>query len=316
MNARIATLALLAILVIATAGVLLLRQPLEPTDVTPVAVASPSEIVTSSPTWPPATLPPATAEPTSAPGDAAPATTPAPEATAELTVYDYRIENLYPHAPNAFTQGLVYLDGVLYEGTGLYGRSSLRRVAPETGRVLQQHDLDAAYFGEGIAVIDDRIFQLTWQNGVGFVYDRETFAELDQFEYTTEGWGLTYDGEHLIMSDGTPTIYFLDPTTLQAVRSITVTVEGEALPRLNELEYIDGRIFANVWQTDVFVRIDPETGVVDGLADLSGLLAQAPPFEGAVDVLNGIAYDSERDRLFVTGKLWPYLFEIELQVRP
>ena len=244
------------------------------------------------------------------------ATTPAATDAPGLTVYDYRIENIYPHDPTAFTQGLVYIDDELYEGTGLYGRSSLRKVELATGRVLQQHDLDAAYFGEGIAIIGDKIFQLTWQNGVGFVYDRETFAELDQFEYATEGWGLTYDGEHLIMSDGTPTIYFLDPETLQMVRSITVTVEGERLPRLNELEYIDGKVFANVWQTDVFVRIDPQTGAVDGLADLSGLLAQAPPFEGTVDVLNGIAYDAKRDRLFVTGKLWPYLFEIELQPRP
>lgn len=242
--------------------------------------------------------------------------TSSPEASADLILYDYRVVNIYPHDSGAFTQGLVYIDDALYEGTGLYGRSSLRKIELESGRVLQQHDLDAAYFGEGIAVIDDKIFQLTWQNGVGFVYDRETFAELDRFEYATEGWGLTYDGEHLIMSDGTPTIYFLGPETLQTMRTITVTVDGQGLPRLNELEYIDGKIFANVWQTDVIVRIDPETGVVDGLADLSGLLAQAPPFEGTIDVLNGIAYDAERDRLFVTGKLWPYLFEIELQPRP
>ncbi|GIK72488.1 MAG: hypothetical protein BroJett021_14760 [Chloroflexota bacterium] len=242
--------------------------------------------------------------------------TSSPEASADLIVYDYRVVNVYPHDPDAFTQGLVYIDDELYEGVGLYGRSSLRKVDLESGSVLQQHDLDAAYFGEGIAVIGDKIFQLTWQNSVGFIYDRKTFNELDRFEYATEGWGLTYDGEHLIMSDGTPTIYFLDPATLQTVRTITVTVEGQALPRLNELEYIDGRIFANVWQTDVIVRIDPTTGIVDGVADLSGLLAQAPPFEGAVDVLNGIAYDAKRDRLFVTGKLWPYLFEIELQPRP
>jgi len=239
-----------------------------------------------------------------------------PTGSVTPAIYDYRVVNIYPHDPSAFTQGLVYIDGEVYEGTGLYGRSSLRKVDLETGRVLQQHDLDATYFGEGIAVVGDRIFQLTWQNGVGFIYDRETFAKLDQFEYATEGWGLTYDGEHLIMSDGTPTIYFLDPETLQAAHSITVTADGQRLPRLNELEYIDGKIFANVWQTDVFVRIDPATGIVDGLADLSGLLGQAPPFEGAVDVLNGIAYDADHDRLFVTGKLWPYLFEIELQPRP
>jgi glutamine cyclotransferase len=317
MNIRTATIAVFAVLVVVTTGLLLARRPTETAVATPAAVASPPP-ATSTISPPPATAALATS-PTAAMTAAPDETTqPAslPEASADLVIYDYRVVNIHPHDPNAFTQGLVYIDDELYEGTGLYGRSSLRKVELETGRVLQQHDLDAAYFGEGIAVIDDRIFQLTWQNGVGFVYDRGTFAELAQFEYATEGWGLTYDGEHLIMSDGTPTIYFLDPETLQAVRSITVTVEGQRLPRLNELEYVDGKILANVWQTDVFVRIDPATGAVDGLADLSGLLAQAPAFDGAVDVLNGIAYDAEGDRLFVTGKLWPYLFEIELQPRP
>ncbi len=315
MNARTTVVAVLAILAVAVAGFLLLRQPPDSAVATP-APAITSVAATPAETSATPTQPPATATPTAATDATLPTVAPGAEATPVLTVYDYRIEAIYPHDPNAFTQGLVYLDGVLYEGTGLYGRSSLRRVELETGQVLQQHDLDAAYFGEGIAVIDDKIYQLTWQNGVGFIYDRATFAELDRFEYATEGWGLTYDGEHLIMSDGTPTIYFLNPTTMQAVRTITVTAEGQVVPRLNELEYIDGRIFANVWQTDIFVRIDPATGIVDGVADLSGLLAQAPPFEGAVDVLNGIAYDAAQDRLFVTGKLWPYLFEIELQPRP
>lgn len=226
-------------------------------------------------------------------------------------IYDYHIKNIFPHDPQAFTQGLVYWNGVLYEGTGLYGRSSLRKVEVETGAVLQQHDLDAEFFGEGIAVVGDRMFQLTWQNGVGFIYDRESFEELQRFSYATEGWGLTYDGEYLIMSDGTPTIYYLDPDTLQEIRRLHVMLEGRPLPRLNELEYVDGKILANVWQTDFIVQIDPETGVVDGVYDFTGLLQQGPPFQGSYDVLNGIAYDAENRRLFVTGKLWPYLFEVE-----
>lgn len=242
----------------------------------------------------------------------------APVSSLQPTIYDYTVVNIYPHDPNAFTQGLVYQDGVFYEGTGLYGRSSLRKVAPETGQVLQQHDLDETFFGEGIAVLGDEIYQLTWQNGVGFVYDRETFAEKRRFTYATEGWGLTHDGEHLIMSDGTPIIYFRDPATLEEARRITVTVNGEPVMRLNELEYIDGKILANIWQTDYMVRIDPATGVVDGVYDFTGLLAQAPPATTATapDVLNGVAYDHENDRFFVTGKLWPALFEVKLHPRP
>lgn len=226
-------------------------------------------------------------------------------------IYDYQVKNIFPHDPQAFTQGLVYWEGVFYEGTGLYGRSSLRKVEMETGAVLQQHDLAAEFFGEGIAIVGDRIFQLTWQNGVGFIYDRKSFEELQRFSYATEGWGLTYDGQHLIMSDGTATIYYLNPDTLQEVRRLHVTLEGQPLPRLNELEYVEGKILANVWQTDFIVQIDPETGVVDGIYDFTGLLQQAPPFQGSYDVLNGIAYDAETGRLFVTGKLWPYLFEVE-----
>jgi glutamine cyclotransferase len=220
-----------------------------------------------------------------------------------------------PHDPQAFTQGLDFADGVLYEGTGLYGASSLRRVELESGRVLQQHDLDAAYFGEGISVLGDRIYQLTWQNGVGFVYDRESFQPVQQFSYPTEGWGLTHDGEQLILSDGTATLYFLDPATLQETGRVTVTLAGERVTRLNELEYVDGKVLANVWQTDSVLRIDPATGQVDGIYDFTGLLSQAPPFTGTVDVLNGIAFEEQSGRLFVTGKLWPALFEVELVPR-
>lgn len=318
MNTRTLGITLALAALVAIVGLLVFRQ--QPGE---LALPAPTIVTQASlPTSQPSDTKPATAFPlTSAPSTEVPVAAPTTEpqsstpSPASPVVYDYTIVNIFPHDRNAFTQGLVYLDGVLYEGTGLYGRSSLRRVELESGQVLQQHDLDEMYFGEGIAVIDDKIFQLTWQNGVGFIYDRESFEELGQFSYTTEGWGLAYDGEHLIMSDGTPTLYFLDPGTMQETRRISVTVEGEALPRLNELEYVDGKILANVWQTDFFVRIDPTTGIVDGVYDFTGLLTQAPPFEGAYDVLNGIAYDEANDRLFITGKLWPYLFEVKTTPR-
>ena len=173
-------------------------------------------------------------------------------------------------------------------------------------------DLAPDYFGEGITLFGDRIIQLTWQSNVGFVYDRATFSETQRFTYPTEGWGITHDGTRLIVSDGTPTIYFWDPATLQETSRITVTYLGQPVPRLNELEYIDGEIFANVWQSNQIARIDPATGVVTGVIDLTGLLDRAPPATQPVDVLNGIAYDAEQDRLFVTGKLWPAVFEIRL----
>ena len=244
---------------------------------------------------------------------AAPASTEASTAaTPPFKRYTYEVVNIFPHDPAAFTQGLVYLDDIFYEGTGRYGQSSLRKVDPATGNVMQQHDLAEEFFGEGIAVVGDAVYQLTWKNGTGFVYDKETFAESRRFSYATEGWGLTFDGQHLIMSDGSATLYFLDPTTLSEVRRIDVTAGGEPVVRLNELEYIDGRVLANIWQTDYIVQIDPASGVVDGVIDLTGLLSQAPPAQSAVDVLNGIAYDGATGRLFVTGKLWPYLFEIRL----
>lgn len=273
---------------------------------------SPTAIPASAPQSSPTVAPPSRTEiPSTGTPSSSASTMEAVAPSQTPLIYDYHVKNIFPHDPLAFTQGLVYWNGVLYEGTGLYGRSSLRKVEVETGAVLQQHDLDAEFFGEGIAVVGDRIFQLTWQNGVGFIYDRDSFEELQRFSYTTEGWGLTYDGEHLIMSDGTPTIYYLNPDTLQEVRRLRVTLEGQPLPRLNELEYVEGKILANVWQTDYIVQIDPETGVVDGVYDFTGLLQQAPPFQGSYDVLNGIAYDAENKRLFVTGKLWPYLFEVD-----
>ena len=226
-------------------------------------------------------------------------------------VYSYKVVKSYPHDREAFTQGLVYDDGVLYEGTGLNGRSDLRRVDLETGNVLQERDLDAQYFGEGVTTLGNKAYQITWQSNVGFVYDKTSFELLEQFDYPTEGWGLTDDGSRLIMSDGTARLYFLDPETLDQIGFIDVRDGTTPVTSLNELEYIQGSIYANVWQTDRIAEISPETGLVTAWIDLQGLLPAAdrtPP----VDVLNGIAYDAQADRLFVTGKLWPRLFEIDL----
>jgi glutamine cyclotransferase len=244
-----------------------------------------------------------------------PSARPTPTLTADeigpTPVYTYRIVEEYPHDPNAFTQGLVYVDDVLYEGTGLTGRSSLRKVELETGEILQIHELAPVYFGEGIAVVGDRIWQLTWQNQIAFLYDKETFAELSNVRYPTEGWGLTYDGTRLIMSDGTATLYFRDPHTFQLLGQVQVYDDQGPVVRLNELEYIEGQVYANVWQTDRIAIIDPATGQVEAWLDLSGLLDPGDVTQ-TVDVLNGIAYDVDTTRLFVTGKLWPKLFQIEI----
>lgn len=243
-----------------------------------------------------------------------PVFTPSPAATRteEFTpVMTYEVLNIFPHDPQAFTQGLVYHEGYLYESTGLYGESSLRKVELETGEVLRKVDLSEAYFAEGLALYEDRLFQLTWREGTGFIYGLEDFSLIDQFVYQTEGWGLTHDGERLIMSDGTNNLNFLDPNTLQITKTLEVTFMGEEIVRLNELEYIRGEIYANIWQTDYIVRIDPTTGDVLGWIDLGGILPEALRTPGT-DVLNGIAYDAESGRLFVTGKRWHKLFEIRL----
>lgn len=240
-----------------------------------------------------------------------PASTPAQTDVPSVSIYTYNIVTSYPHDRNAFTQGLVIEDGVLYEGTGLNGRSSLRRVDLETGEVEQIRELPAQFFGEGITVHGDTIIQLTWQSNVGFVYDKESFELLGDFNYPTEGWGITHDGKHLIMSDGTATLRFLDTETYEEVSRVEVSGENGPVTKLNELEYIQGRIYANVWQTDRIAIIAPETGHLTGWIELGGLL-RAEDFSEPVDVLNGIAYDAEKDRLFVTGKLWPRLFHIEL----
>lgn len=233
-------------------------------------------------------------------------------AHADIPVYGFVVKQSYPHDPSAFTQGLVFRDGFLYESTGLNGHSSIRKVQLETGKVLQQKDIDAAHFGEGIAVVGNEIIALTWTSQVGFVFDLKSFQLKRQFAYPGEGWGLTHNGPFIYLSDGTPTIRVLDPTTLAEVKKIQVTAEGAPVARLNELEWVDGEIFANVWGTDLIARINPSSGNVVGWIDLKGLLERRWQGIRVADVLNGIAYDSKRHRLFVTGKYWPRLFEIAL----
>ncbi len=229
-----------------------------------------------------------------------------------VPVYSYRVREAFPHDPRAFTQGLQYHDGYLYEGTGLLGFSSLRKVEPATGRVLRQVSLPESYFGEGIAIWSNRIHQLTWRNHVGFIYDLETFRRIGDFAYEGEGWGLAYDGRRAIMSDGSHRLRFLDPATLDPIGALDVTLDGNPLRGLNELAIIRGEIWANVFPSDMLARIDPDSGAVTGLIDLSGLLGPEHRGGHAVDVLNGVAYDEEGDRIFVTGKLWPRLFVIEV----
>jgi len=225
--------------------------------------------------------------------------------------YTYEVVNVYPHDGSAFTQGLVFEDGVLLEGTGLYGESTLRRVDLETGSPLQVYALPNEFFGEGITVFGGRIIQLTWQSNKGFVYDKDSFDLLQEFEYPTEGWGITHDGSRLIMSDGTATLYFLDPETFEEVGQVEVRDANTGpVTRLNELEFIDGSIYANIWTKDRIAIIDPQTGQVRGWVDLQGLRDLEDT--GIENVLNGIAYDAKDDRLFVTGKNWSHLFEIKL----
>jgi glutaminyl-peptide cyclotransferase len=232
-------------------------------------------------------------------------------ASASLPNFSYTVVHTYPHDPLAFTQGLQYVDGFLYEGTGQNGQSSIRKVKLESGEVVQRRDIAAEYFGEGITVWKSELVQLTWKSGVAFVYDRQTFKPRRTFRYSGEGWGLTEDGVGLIMSDGTDTLRFLDPETFAERRRLRVTALGQSLRNLNELEFVKGEIFANVWMTDRVARIDPNGGRVTGWIDLRGLLTNRE--RASADVLNGIAYDSSGDRLFVTGKWWPKLFEIKLQ---
>jgi glutamine cyclotransferase len=229
----------------------------------------------------------------------------------EIPTLSYALVKAWPHDREAFTEGLVFMDGMLIESTGLNGRSTLRKVDLETGQVRQEVRLPDQYFGEGIAVLGGKIFQLTWQSHRGFVYDLKTLNLLGDFPFTGEGWGLTTDGRSLIMSDGTNRIRFLDPATFQVSRTIDVFAHGQPVEKLNELEFVKGEIYANVWQTEFVLRIDPVTGRIVDTVDFVGILPQADRSKDT-DVMNGIAYDPQEDRLFVTGKNWPKLFEVRI----
>jgi len=236
-----------------------------------------------------------------------------PPPTSKAPTSGYTVVGSYPHDPKAFTQGLEFFDGFLYEGTGINGRSSVRKVELETGKVLQEERLHSQYFGEGITITQGKVFQLTWRDKVGSVYDVKTLKLIRTFSYFGEGWGLTHDTAGLIMSDGTSTLRFLETTRFQERRRLKVTDAGVAIERLNELEWIRGEIWANVWETDYIARISPKDGRIVGWINLKGLLG-GPAVKLERDaVLNGIAYDARQDRIFVTGKLWPRVFEIRLK---
>lgn len=238
-----------------------------------------------------------------------PAVGPAPAIPQPVPVYTYKVVNAFPHDRQAYTQGLDIDNGTLYEGTGGYGSSTLRRVDLESGRILQEYRLPDVYFGEGVTVYKDTLVQLTWRSNIGFIYDKNSFDLLGTFAYPGEGWGITYDGKRLIMSDGTSRLYFLDPEDFNTAGYVEAHDESGPVSMLNELEYINGKIFANVWATDSIAIIDPQDGRVTGWLDLSGLL-DSGQYDDTTEVLNGITYDAERDRMLVTGKRWPLLFEI------
>jgi len=234
-----------------------------------------------------------------------------PTTVSDIPVYSYQVLNTYPHDQSAFTEGLVFEEGFLYEGTGLYECSDLRRVELETGKLLQVRELPNQYFGEGITIYENKIIQLTWKSHLGFIYDKYNFELLQEFHYPNEGWGITYDGKSIIMSDGTSTLHFLDPETFEEISRIEVCENNIPVTKINELEYVQGEIFANIWLTDRIARINPLTGRITGWIDLKGILNREDCSE-KVDVLNGIAYDEKNNRLWITGKFWPKLFEIEL----
>lgn len=226
--------------------------------------------------------------------------------------YRYRVEKVLPHDERAYTQGLLFHNGYLYEGTGQEGRSSLRKVEPETGEVVQLHNLESRFFGEGIAILGNRIYQLTWKTKVGFVYELDTFQETGKFYYNTEGWGLTTMGERLVMSDGSNKLYVVDPSTFATIRTIEVYDNMSMVVNLNELEFIDGEIWANIYLTELIARIDPSTGKITSYIDMAGLIPGRERRADGDDALNGIAWDKATGKLFVTGKNWPKLFQIQV----
>jgi len=234
-------------------------------------------------------------------------------ARAAVPVYDVEVVHTYPHDRSAYTEGLFYLNGFLYESTGLEGHSSIRKVRIDTGTVVKKIDIPAQYFGEGIVNWKDHLISLTWKSHVGFVFDLATLRLQRHFPYDGEGWALTQDGKQIIMSDGTPELRFINPNTLKEINRIEVTLDGKPIHNVNELEWVKGEIYANIWQTSWIVRIDPHSGQVLGLINLAGLLGPSDRVAGPDAVLNGIAYDAKDDRLFVTGKNWPKLLEIRLR---
>jgi glutaminyl-peptide cyclotransferase len=281
-------------------------QPTATAAIMPTLQVSATQAAEQSPLAAAAEVKAATTQVAAMPADAHPTSLVAPK------FYTYRVVNVYPHDPGAFTQGLIVRNGQFLEGTGREGESTLRRVEIESGKVLQSQELDEQYFGEGITELNGKVYQLTWQNGTGFIYDAQSLAPAGQFQYGGEGWGITHDGQRLIVSDGSSVLQFWDPATLQPTGGVYVSLFGLPMSQINELEYLEGEVYANIWQTDLIVRIDPSSGQVTGVVDLAGLLDYAPPAAQLPDVLNGIAYDEESGRLFVTGKLWPAVFEIEL----
>ncbi len=242
------------------------------------------------------------------------ASSPPPVQLGGPALFTYRVVNRYPHDPRAYTQGLIYRNGFLYESTGRNGESSIRKVRLETGEVLQRRDVDAEYFAEGMTEWRGRLLQLTWKSGLGFVYDMATLARQRTFTYAGEGWGLTHDGTRLILSDGSATLRFLNPETFRGIGRLDVRDRGQPVRQLNELEFVKGEVYANVWQTERIARISPKTGAVLGWIDLRGIWPVRPAADQDA-VLNGIAYDTVGDRLFVTGKWWPHLYEIRLEPR-
>ena len=237
---------------------------------------------------------------------------PTPPASGPVPRYGYQIVNIWPHDSNAFTQGLILMDGKLLESTGQEGFSSLRRVDLESGRVLKKVDVPVPYFAEGLAALNGKIYQLTWQHSIGFIYDAQTFDRLGEFNYQGEGWGLASDGQSLILSDGSSRLRFIDPNGFRVTRTITVTDGNQPVRELNELEYVNGEIYANVWHDNRIAMIDPHSGHVNGWIDLTGLMPDGE-LQDPEAVLNGIAYDQANDKLIVTGKLWPRVFEIKVK---